>query len=160
MGKTTTDPRALEGLVERLRSVRADAAAAWGRMNAHEMLCHLGDSTASVLKEGDAVVSGGAGTGEAPSGGAFLRFVALRLPLPWPPGKIATSPDADPKRDGTKPTDFEADRRRAIEGLRAFAAAPAEALPPTHGALGRMSGADWHRWAWRHTDHHLRQFGA
>jgi hypothetical protein len=29
----------------------------------------------------------------------------------------------------------------------------------SHGAFGPMTPADWHRWAYRHTDHHLRQFG-
>jgi hypothetical protein len=31
---------------------------------------------------------------------------------------------------------------------------------PTHPIFGRMSEAAWMRWAYLHTDHHLRQFGA
>ena len=27
------------------------------------------------------------------------------------------------------------------------------------GIFGTMTVADWQRWAWKHTDHHLRQFG-
>jgi hypothetical protein len=29
-----------------------------------------------------------------------------------------------------------------------------------HPLFGRMSDADWLRWAYLHADHHLRQFGA
>ena len=36
---------------------------------------------------------------------------------------------------------------------------PADTLEPAHGFFGIMSLADWHRWAYKHTDHHLRQFG-
>ena len=32
-------------------------------------------------------------------------------------------------------------------------------LEPAHGFFGTMSVADWQRWAYKHTDHHLRQFG-
>jgi hypothetical protein len=32
-------------------------------------------------------------------------------------------------------------------------------LETAHGVFGLMSLADWQRWAYKHTDHHLRQFG-
>lgn len=38
-------------------------------------------------------------------------------------------------------------------------AAPAEALPSAHFMFGVMTMADWRSWAYRHTGHHLRQFG-
>ena len=31
---------------------------------------------------------------------------------------------------------------------------------PAHPIFGRMSEAEWLRWGYLHTDHHLRQFGA
>jgi hypothetical protein len=65
----------------------------------------------------------------------------------------------DPKADGTRPSVFDADLERAIAGLEGIAAASATALEPVHGVFGTMSVRDWQRWAYRHTDHHLRQFG-
>ena len=88
----------------------------------------------------------------------MLKWVALYSPLPWAKG-AKTDPSADPKLDGTRPGDFEADRERAIEALRAVAATPPEKLSPTHGLFGPMSPRDWYRSCYRHTDHHLRQFG-
>jgi hypothetical protein len=43
---------------------------------------------------------------------------------------------------------------------RTIADAPVDAsLEPAHGFFGTMSTRDWQRWAWKHTEHHLRQFG-
>jgi hypothetical protein len=50
---------------------------------------------------------------------------------------------------------------RAVDGIDRLAAAGAGTrLEPAHGFFGTMSVRDWQRWAWKHTEHHLRQFGA
>jgi hypothetical protein len=63
----------------------------------------------------------------------------------------------DPKAAGTKPVEFERDRGAVIEHLRRFA------LPDTrcgrHPAFGALTRDEWLVWAYRHVDHHLRQFG-
>ncbi len=154
--KSIAEPAVLDHLVERLCALRPDTPRRWGTMTAAEMLCHLGDATASVLNRGARErEQAGASSGNR----SVLRWVALRSPLPWPRGKIRTPPNVDPHADGTRPGDFETDRQRAVSGLRAFAAAPSDALAASHGAFGRMTAQDWHLWAYRHTDHHLRQFG-
>ncbi len=147
--KTVGDPSALSKLVDRLEALRPDTPRRWGTLTPGEMLCHLADATASVLVQSSS---------EAMPRHPFLKWIALRLPLEWPRG-LSTPAAVDPKDAGTKPGDFEADRRRAIDGLRTFATALDGALTSSHGAFGSMTPADWHRWAYRHTDHHLRQFG-
>jgi hypothetical protein len=143
------DPESLQGLETRLMGLRPDSQWRWGSLTPAEVLCHLGDACASVLSR----------PGGAPGPRRALRkWIALRSPLPWPRG--ARTPDGvNPRAGGTRPTDFESDRRRAIEGLRAVADASAEALPAAHFLFGAMSAEDWKLWAHRHTDHHLRQFG-
>ena len=80
-----------------------------------------------------------------------------RLPLShWPIGMLPVRGGVG----GTRPTDFDRDWNRVIETLEAIAAAHAGGLEPTHGFFREMSVKDWQRWAYRHTDHHLRQFGA
>jgi hypothetical protein len=54
---------------------------------------------------------------------------------------------------------FAQDLVRAVTGLEGIASAKPAALEPVHGVFGTMSVTDWHRWAYKHTDHHLRQFG-
>jgi hypothetical protein len=87
----------------------------------------------------------------------WLKWLVLWLPFPWPHG-WPTNPMHDPKALGTRPTDFETDLARVQASLDAIAAA-AGGLEPVHGTFGTMSVRDWQRWAYRHTDYHLRQFG-
>jgi hypothetical protein len=140
---------ALERLVQRLTGLTPDTPRQWGTMTPGEMLCHLGDSAASVLDR-----PGGA-TGRSHR---IKKWLALYTSLPWP-RDLGTPPSVNPRLNGTRPGDFEADRARAIAGLHALAAADPGILPRSHGHFGRMSAEDWQHWAYRHTDHHLRQFG-
>jgi hypothetical protein len=146
---SVADPKSLTGLVQRLESLRPETPRRWGTLTAGEMLCHLGDGFTNVL-------------GRPPARDARLqrlrKWVGLYSPLPWPHG-AKTNPRADPRLEGTRPTDFEQDRRRAIEALRKLASAPDELLSASHAMFGRMTPGDWRRWAFRHADHHLRQFG-
>jgi hypothetical protein len=52
-----------------------------------------------------------------------------------------------------------ADKARLIAGLDALASTHPGSLEVAHGLFGLMSVADRQRWAYKHTDHHLRQFG-
>jgi hypothetical protein len=72
---------------------------------------------------------------------------------------VATNPRHDPRREGTRPTDFEQDRARAIASLEGIAIAAPDSLEPVHGMFGAMTRRDWQRWAFRHVDYHLKQFG-
>lgn len=140
-------------LVSRLQRLTPDAERRWGSLTPAEMLCHLGDACDSVL--GIRIPPG-----PPPSGVAkpVLKWLILYSPMPWPKG-AKTRPGVDPHRDGTRPGEFERDRARVIDGLAALAAAPAEHLAAAHFMVGPMSRKDWHRWAYKHVDHHLRQFG-
>jgi hypothetical protein len=151
--KTIAAPGVVSGLAARLATLRPDTPRRWGTLTAGEMLCHLADSSASVL--GHRPRSGPPGP-RAPR--PFLKWFALYSTLPWPKD-VKTRPSVDPRAGGTRPGDFEEDRRRVLAGLAELASAPPEAFPPVHLYFGPMSGRDWQRWAYRHVDHHLRQFG-
>jgi hypothetical protein len=113
------------------------------------MLCHLGDAAERVLAREP--------ENDAPAR-PLRRWIGLCSPLPWPRG-ARSAPGADPRSRATKPTDFEHERRRAIAGLRELSRRPEESLRGAHALFGRMTARDWWRWAYKHTDHHLRQFG-
>ena len=150
--KTVADPRVLRSLNERLRALKADSRRRWGTLTPHEMLCHLGDATAMVL---------GTRPRKQPvrvRRRLMVKGLALWSPIPWPHG-WPTNPQHDPKAEGTRPSEFAKDLARAISGIERIAAATPDALDPAHGVFGTMSVLDWQRWAYRHTDHHLRQFG-
>jgi hypothetical protein len=115
------------------------------------MLCHLGDAAAMVL-------------GIRPRKNELplrrrplIKALGLWSPIPWPAG-WPTNAAHNPRLEGTKPSEFETDRQRAIDGVQGIADADPGALIAVHGFFGTMSLADWQRWAYRHSDHHLRQF--
>jgi hypothetical protein len=86
----------------------------------------------------------------------LTRWIALHLPLRWPAG-IETVPEINQEIGGTSPGDFVADLAELEARVKQFAA-PRDGWP-VHPIFGRMSEAEWLRWAYLHVDHHLRQFG-
>jgi hypothetical protein len=139
-------------LIGRLGALRPDTARRWGTLTPHEMLCHLGDAVEMVL---------GVRPRREPvpvRPRPVAKWLGLWTPVRWPHG-WPTNPAHDPRRDGTRPSQFDADLRRAIAGIEGIAAADPSTVERAHGTFGAMSLADWQRWAYKHTDHHLRQFG-
>jgi hypothetical protein len=152
--KTLARPRDKAELLERLKAVPPDADARWGRMSAHQMICHLSDSFRILT--GEKTVSDASGFLER----TIVKWVALYAPLAWPAG-IATRPELDQCLGGTAPADFARDVA-LVESLVETVTAPGtnrSAWPP-HPIFGRMSESAWLRRGYLHTDHHLRQFGA
>ena len=141
------DVRSLE---TRLARLTPGTARLWGTLTPHEMLCHLSDAFLATL-------------GERPVSFAdtffqrtLVKWLALHTPMPWPKG-IPTRPEVDPRRAGSRPAEFEADRAACIRLLRRFAAP--ETTFGRHPIFGPMSRAEWLTWGFGHVDHHLRQFG-
>ena len=139
-------------LVRRLRQARPDSARQWGRMNAHQMVCHLSDC--SLMALGQKHTSNASGLVQR----TLIKWLALYTPLRWRPG-ILTRPEVDQEIGGTKPADFAADLKEAEDLLVLVASRTGSRDWPNHPVFGRMSERDWMRWAYLHTDHHLRQFG-
>lgn len=149
--KTLSDPEIRKEILERLERVTPDCPRRWGRMNAHQMICHLADSFRGVM--GGFHVSPGRGPLPRP----ILKFVALKMPVKWPHG-IRTRPEVDQEDGGTRPTEFAADLAALKTQCDRFADNP-QTILPVHPIFGPMSQDDWMRWGYLHLDHHLRQFG-
>jgi hypothetical protein len=151
--KTIAEPVVLEATIARLGRLTPDTSRRWGTMTPAELLCHLGDNMEMAL-----------GTREVPAGmkhgwaSRLAKMLILGTEIPFPKG-VPTRPRLDPRREGTKPAQFESDRARVVRGLRALATRNGADPGPTHGRFGPMTMADWQRQGYRHTDHHLKQFG-
>ena len=147
--KTIGDPEVLAALTGRLQRLTPAHQRIWGSISAHQMVSHLGDASEAALARRPF-----SPTTRSPS--RLMKLVALSLPLRWPRG---IKSGADPAAKVLPGEEFPADLERASRGLRELAAAPDSGVADRHPIFGAMSSADWHRWAYLHTDHHLRQFG-
>jgi hypothetical protein len=140
----------IDEVIARLGQVQPDSVRKWGTMTSHEMLCHLADSFSAVL--GDRPAS----SLETVWSRTLIKWIAIHTSLPWPHG-APTLPEVDPKREGTKPLEFEGDRARVVAQLRRFLSPDARCCP--HPYFGTMTRHEWLLWGYGHCDHHLRQFG-
>ena len=146
---TLAEPAVLALCRRRILRLDPNTIPKWGRMTAPQMICHLSDSFRVGMGEKYA----------SPASNVlqriFVKWVALRTPLKWPPG-VPTRPEIEQGRGGTAPTDWESDRAELIKVMDAFAN---RSTFGEHPAFGKMSQRDWLIWGYRHVDHHLRQFG-
>jgi hypothetical protein len=150
--KTLASNRDKAEIIRRLRAVQPDSVGRWGRMSAHQMVCHLND--AFRMAAGSQPVGRHATVLQR----TIVKWIALYVPARWPTG-LPTTPELDQEAGGTKPVDFAAD----LAELETLVESAAQARPdgrPRHPVFGQMSEAAWLRWAYLHADHHLRQFGS
>jgi hypothetical protein len=150
--KTLARPQDKAEILSRLKTLRPSAARRWGRMSAHQMLCHLNDSFLAVT--GQKAVSPATG----PLQRTIFKAVALYAPIRWPPG-ILTRPEIDQELGGTKPLDFETDLAQLETLVELITTRPSSIAWQPHPIFGTLSERSWLRWAYLHMDHHLRQFG-
>jgi Protein of unknown function (DUF1569) len=150
--KTLQDPAITTETLTRIGKLHADTRHQWGKMNAHQMMCHLTDSFALAMGERTA----------APATNLLARTLvkgmALRLPVQWPKG-VPTRPEMDQLQGGTPPTAFAGDQQKLAAVITRFARPGHDFAFGFHPYFGNMSEWEWLRWGYLHTDHHLRQFG-
>ena len=135
-----------KALLERLGRVTPESKALWGRFDAPRMMCHLGDALDETL-----------GRKRLPrKGPALLRHFPMKhlaiYVIPMPKGAKAPR-----ELLAEAPGEFEANRRRVRESIEEAASRPAGPAPD-HFLFGKMTCEQWNALAWKHVDHHLRQF--
>jgi hypothetical protein len=144
--KTLLEPEVERELQQRLGRLSQDAPGRWGRMSAAQMLGHV--AAALRMATGDLVI--------APRKTPLRLFPVKQLivfVLPFP-HNAPTAPALIAR--GT--VDFEAERRTVGELLESFANSD---LPTwrNHPVFGPLTRDEWGVLAWKHVDHHFRQFG-
>ena len=133
----------------RLDGLQPATPAKWGKMNAHQMVCHLVDSFRAVA--GEKPVSSVVNL----FGRTVLRWAALHTPVPWVHG-VPTRPEMAQGVGGTPPADWASD---CAELRRRISEFPQCTQFVQHPMMGTLSLDEWRIWGYRHVDHHFRQFG-
>jgi Protein of unknown function (DUF1569) len=148
----TLDSLAIKVLLDRLERLRPETRALWGKMNVHQMVCHLSDSFDLAM---------GAKTASEDItflNSTLMRWVALHTPLPWPKG-VSTRPEMDQLVAGTRPIEFSKDKAALAASIERFARRPLAFRFSRHPIFGDLTEWEWMRWGYLHADHHFRQFG-
>lgn len=143
---TLLDPHDREKVLARLDALPEDRVPQWGTLTAPRMLCHLADSLRIAF-------------GDAPCRDrstlvtrTLLKWLVIHTGFEAPPGKVQTVREML----ATAPGDFAADRDALARLVMRFGTEPPRAPHPAFGPLGP---SEWGRLAWKHVDHHFRQFG-
>ena len=133
----------------RVRSLSVTSTRRWGTMDVTAMLQHL--CLSSSMTVGELSVP-------SVNKRAFhlfpLKHLALYV-LPFPKG-APTAPELKPVVAAT----FEEERAQLLELLERIGTGPREGAGPAHPLFGPLSWREWGVATYKHTDHHLKQFGA
>lgn len=146
---TIFDDRERRRIHRRIDALTPHAPRRWGRMTAHQMVCHLIDSVESAFDD----------EAEAPGTGPLsrqpLKWLVLNV-LPWPRGTMQ-SPERLTRRH---PADWAGDVAALHAALDRLAARAPGAPWPASEVFGTLSRHEWGALLRAHIHHHLRQFGA
>ena len=147
MPKSLANSVVRDEMLDRLERLSPDARARWGRMNATQMLAHLVDWMA--MAEGSLAT--------APIR-KVLRYPPLKqLAIYWLPfpRNVMTAPELKARR----PKDWSIELETVRQRLSGFDRIAGRVDWPHHPVFGRMTRRAWCVFAYRHMDHHFRQFG-
>ena len=148
MTKTYWDAAALAQLRDRVEGLLPSSRASWGKMNPAQAMKHV--TIAMKIALGETTVQ------PVPSIFAYTPFKQLVIyAIPWP-NNAKTVREADNPPHG----ELAQEKANLLSVMERFAkAGPSFSFAP-HPVFREMSGRAGGVWAYRHLDHHLRQFGA
>jgi hypothetical protein len=132
---------------QRLARLVPDRAPLWGKLNAPRMVVHLADALKMAL--GDLQVAPKNTPLQLPGLKQLVIYV-----LPWP----KSTPTA-PELLARVPAAWNGEVVALSALIERFSIRTAREPWPLHPAFGSMTGRAWGVLAYRHCDHHFRQFG-
>ena len=144
---TLFDPAARAGIRARVDRLTSEQTPRWGKMSAGKMVVHVSDQLRMALGELPCKPK------DTPFKNPLMKRLIIYL-LPWPKG----APSADELLQGT-PGAWDDDVASLRTLIDRFGERGSAGEFPEHPAFGALNGRMWGVLAWRHLDHHLRQFG-
>lgn len=151
MVKSLFDPAVSAEVQQRIRALRPDSPRLWGKMTAAQALSHCATGF-------------GMATGEFKPKRALMGYLiggmVKRSLLEQGKPMIRNAPTM-PALVVSDPRELATEQDRLCAAVQNFqAAGPAACTTHPHAFFGRLTGEEWGKLMYSHTDHHLRQFGA
>lgn len=147
MPRTLWKAQHRDELVSRISSLAPDAKPLWGKMSAPQMLAHLNGWM--EMARGDLQIK---------PRRMFIRYPIIKHLLiywiPFPKG-VPTAPELI----GRIPSEWSIESANVCNGIKTFESIHPDGGWPPHPAFGVLTPRTWGVLGYRHTDHHLRQFG-
>ncbi len=145
--KTIFDPNVRQNLIERTNKLSAQSKALWGKMDAYQMLKHC--NLSEEMYQGKT---------------QYKRLFIGRLFGQMALKNLLKNADNMQRNQPTHPTfkitgtgNFEAEKQQWIAQLQAYE--NYSNLTVVHPFFGKMTHEQIGQYVYKHTDHHLRQFG-
>ena len=145
--KTLFQVNTRDEVMRRFKLLTPQHQARWGSMNAPRMVSHMIESLRMAV--GDLHCK--------PKNTALRRTPIKQLVIYWLPFPKG-APTAPELLQGY-PGEWEADLAALEQLMNRFAERETAAEWPEHPAFGSLTAKHWGILGYRHTDHHLRQFG-
>ena len=142
-----------DAIINRINKLTPDTKGFWGKMTVNEMLCH----TADVLRD----ILGIRQTEPVTPVEMRPQIIAMVLTENEWDKNLQTFPPylQGEGGGGTKPTHFDTDKIILLDLVyRFYNTAPEYTFFP-HAGLGILTRDEFGKFIWKHTDHHLREFG-
>lgn len=135
-------------IVKRVGEVSPQSERQWGVMEHASLLPHLVDGMRLALKGTETRARGIFAT-------PLMRHLVIHN-MKWPRGKVK-APAGAFQREAKA---WDEDRAELLELIETYLATPSDQLGNAHPIFGPMRARDWDVFAYRHLDHHLRQFSS
>ena len=135
-------------IISRLQRIEPGTPARWGKMNAAQMMAHCQEPFRVYF-------------GELKLKRGFISYIFGRIAKkklsadkPWPQN-LPTAKEFVVSDD----RNLEEERRKLISMINRFSREGYEVTEMEHPFFGKMSSQEWGLLGYKHTDHHLQQFG-
>jgi hypothetical protein len=147
--KSLYDKTVCDELLNRIDQLSAESKALWGKMNVTQMLAHSA--------AGMDMASGRLNIDRVLIGKLIGRFIKPIYTNERPFGKNSPTAAELVKNEAT---DFEKEKENLKTLMKAFSEGGVEQCTKhPHPFFGKLKAEDWGIGIYKHTDHHLRQFG-
>jgi len=148
--KSLFNKETLQEIITRLNNLTPQTKPEWGKMNSAQMLAHVGQGYKTS-------------TGELKLKRTFIGVLfggmakksAIGSEKPFSKGL-----PTDKSFIISDPVEFEDEKKKLIERIEKFSTGGANGITKdTHPFFGELTPEEWDILMYKHTDHHLRQFG-